>query len=761
MGDPLRALLIDDSADDTELLVRHLARSGFDVTWERVDTAAGLRSAARRQEWDIALCDFTLPSLTGPEALEILRLEAPDLPAIVVSGQVGEEYTVEVMRAGARDFVHKERLFRLVPAIRRELTEAAGRLGHRRAEAALSDSERVRRLALEVGKIGTFEIELATGRSTWSAEVTEIWGIPPGFAGDLQRFCWERCHPDDQAAVRELYAQLLREGGEVETELRVVRPDGTVRWLRWRGRLVSDAAGVAVRIVGVNVDVTDRKRLERERETALIKYRTLFDAFPLGITVADRRGKIVEANRIAERLLGIATEEHLQRHIDGEQWRIVRPDGSPMPADEFASVRALREQRLVENVEMGVVKPSGETSWINVTAAPLPIEGYGVVATYGNVSEHKRMATALRASEERFHDALDVMMEGCQIIGFDWRYGYVNAAAARQGRTTVEALLGRTMMEAYPGIETTAMFTQLRQCMEQRTAQQLENAFAFPDGSTGWFELLVHPVPEGIFILSLDVTARHEADAEIRRLNTELERRVEERTAQLQDAIEELEAFNHTVSHDLRAPLRHIEGFLRLLDDECRAELSGTARQYLDRVRAGSDRMAQMIEALLQLSRAGRAAMQCRRVDLGEMARTVFADRVKEQAERPVELTVGSIPAVVADPVLVHQLLENLLGNALKFTSRTPRPCLAVGCERRDGEDVFYVRDNGAGFDAAHARTLFGVFQRFHAAGEFEGTGIGLSIARRIVERHGGRIWAESTPGGGATFWFTLGTPRS
>jgi signal transduction histidine kinase len=247
-------------------------------------------------------------------------------------------------------------------------------------------------------------------------------------------------------------------------------------------------------------------------------------------------------------------------------------------------------------------------------------------------------------------------------------------------------------------------------------------------------------------------------DAALRESASLLERRVEERTRELAAANQELEAFSYSVSHDLRAPLRAIDGFSKaLLEDYPGQVLDEQGRHYLERIRAGTQRMAELIDALLHLARVTRAELVRRPVDVSRLAHAVAAELARRDPSRTVEVRIEEGLMTEADVHLVTIVLENLMGNAWKFTSRRAGARIEVGGAAVDGTRAYYVRDNGAGFDMQYADRLFGVFQRLHAASEFQGTGIGLATVHRIIVRHGGRIWAESTVGQGATFYFTLG----
>jgi len=256
--------------------------------------------------------------------------------------------------------------------------------------------------------------------------------------------------------------------------------------------------------------------------------------------------------------------------------------------------------------------------------------------------------------------------------------------------------------------------------------------------------------------LGREIEERSRAEQEILRLNAELEKRVSERTSQLETANRELEAFSYSVSHDLRAPLRSIDGFGQALVEDFPEHLPEAARGYLDRIRTATSRMGQLIEGLLNLARVSRRPLERRPVDLSQIARQVVSDLQQREPQRTLEVSLWDGMGAEGDPQLLQVVLENLIGNAWKFTAKTAKPRVEIGALKDRGRTTFFVRDNGAGFDMTYADKLFGAFQRLHAVSDYAGTGIGLATVQRIVHRHGGRIWAEAEIGKGAVFYFTL-----
>jgi len=464
-------------------------------------------------------------------------------------------------------------------------------------------------------------------------------------------------------------------------------------------------------------------------------------------------GTITSWNAAAERMFGYTAAEA----IGQDAATLVPPDRG----EEVLHNHVLQAQGLAGR-EPETVRLAKDGTRIDVSLRLSPIKNetgvlVGASLTFRDIGERKRADAGQRLAASVFDNALD----GIMITDENFRIVTVNRAFTHiTGYSAAEAM-GNSfgMLRSHRHDE--AFYVAMRRTISETGSWQGEIWEKRKDG-TPYCELLAISAVrderggiENYCAVFADITLRKTAEAELLRLNAELEERVAARTHELERTNRELEAFSYSVSHDLRAPLRHISGFSALVIKESEGKLDGRSAEHLGRIAAGAQRMDELIDDLLQLSRISRQEMRRLTVNLSELAAKVI--KTLAQPERSVEIVIAPDMTAEGDPGLMYIALENLLKNAWKFTSRTERAKIELGSAERHGELVHFVRDNGAGFDMKYSAKLFGAFQRLHSPGQFEGTGIGLSIVQRIVAMHEGRIWAEGAVGEGATFYFTLG----
>ncbi len=346
---------------------------------------------------------------------------------------------------------------------------------------------------------------------------------------------------------------------------------------------------------------------------------------------------------------------------------------------------------------------------------------------------------------------------------------YVNPKFSEITGYAAAEVLGRSPSLLKSGETPPQVFAEMWLCLRAGREWRGELRNRKKNGELFWEDTRIAPLKDDagrithFVAVKEDITARKQAEAERLGLNAELERRVAERTRQLTESNRELEAFSYSIAHDLRAPLRGINGFASLMEENCQDCGKGESLEYMGRIRRASLRMGSLMDDLLDLSRMARSEIRREALDLGAMARSVLDELAAAAPSRAVQVEIGAGLLASGDATLLRDVLENLLGNAWKFSAQRDPAHIAFGCraDAPDGETVFYVRDDGAGFDMRYADKLFGAFQRLHTTQEFAGNGIGLAMVRRIIGLHGGRVWAESAPDEGATFYFTLdGPPR-
>lgn len=501
---------------------------------------------------------------------------------------------------------------------------------------------------------------------------------------------------------------------------------------------------------------------ELEQRTAVL--RAVLSNMSDGVVVADAQGRFLHTNAAAERLLGVPLfDDDPSRWAD--DYHVFLPDATtPFPPEALPLVRALRG----ENVDdaLLIVRPPGDPNprWLEVAARPMRMESgshAGGVAVFRDVTERKQAEVERLRHAAEIEDLYNCAPCGYHSLDENGTFLRINdTELAWLGYERAE-VVGRMRFSDLLTPGSRPVFEKMFALFKQRGwVEGLEFEMRRKDGSTFTAILNATAVTDaqGRYVCSrstvFDISERKEAEEEANRLNADLARR----QAEIQAAYAELEGFSYSVSHDLRAPLRHMDGFLDLFAGRVAEGLDATSSRYLRLVREAAKKMGALIDDLLEFSRTGRSALRRLNVPLDRIVRELRADLAADSPS--AEWRIGALPSVYGDAALLRQLWTNLLSNALKYSGSREQPVIEIG-ELSDGaeeEAILFVRDNGVGFDPAYAHKLFGVFQRLHGE-EFEGTGIGLAIVKRVAQRHGGRVWAESKPGEGATFFVAL--PRS
>ena len=561
--------------------------------------------------------------------------------------------------------------------------------------------------------------------------------------------------PEFQAIVKARVGRMER--GEVlprsEQRMRVL--DGSVIDVEVSAAPISDEGKPAVMVM--LRDITERKRAERALASSEERFRALTELN------ADWYWEQDEFFRFVDLAQGRDRNGVLQQYVGKTRWEL--PFNRASDEEWARHKETLEAHETFYDFEMARIDDDGHVlRYISISGYPIfddqgRFTGYRGIGK--DVSERKRALKALEESENRYRTLVDLSPAPIYLHR-DGIFRFLNRAALDfYHASSPDQLIGKDSRDFVAEPYRARSIERVRRMMAGEHLPRIELQIIILDGEVRDAELAASIIDEAgersVMVVLRDITDRKRAERELKLLNEELEIRVGDRTAQLEASNRELEAFAYSVSHDLRAPLRTIDGFSAAVLEDYARTMDPQAQDYLARIRAATERMGTLIDDLLGLSRVSSSEFSRKTVDLSRISSSIAEELRSADVRRNVEVSVAEGLSADGDPGLLRVLMQNLLDNAWKFTRRQARARVEVGQRQQGGERVFYVRDNGVGFDMTYAAKLFGVFQRLHAVRDFEGSGVGLATAQRIVRRHGGRIWAEAEIGKGAVFYFTLG----
>ena len=684
---------------------------------------------------------------------------------MVLVRDAGSAYVLETNR----DITHRKRA---EAALREEKDRLETRVRERTVQANEQlrvAEERLRQMVAGVRDYAILMLDPLGNVVSWNASAERI----KGFRDDEiigQHF--SRFYPPEEVAAgkpeRELKMAIA--DGRCQDEGWRLRKDGSRFWANVLITPIYDDKGQLRGFSKVTRDMTQPRREEAALQESQARMGGIVNSAMDAIISIDGEQHIVLFNAAAERMFRCPAADAMGQSI-GTFIPARFRDGHRLHVKEFAAA-GIASRSMSPLGAIKALRADGEEFPIEASISQLQVAGqklYTVILR--DITERERVEQALRKSEAHLQTIVENLDEGVIVASLDGQLLHWNRAALHLlGFASMEECLRLLpdFADTYElsGVDGAILSVDqwpLARILRGETLRDLEVGVrrieddwqrVFSHGGT-----LVHD-PNGEPLLAVltirDVTEQKRHAEQILQLNAELEERVVERTAQLEAANQELEAFSYSVSHDLRAPLRAVDGFSEALLEDYGPHLPEEGQRYLKTIREGAQRMGDLIDDLLTFARLSRQPLKKREVDTGDLVRDTLEELNSQQAGRRIDVRVGDLAPCQGDQALLKQVWVNLLSNALKYTRERETALVEVGCVRENGETVYFVRDNGTGFDMRYAHKLFGVFQRLHRAEEFEGTGVGLAIVQRVIHRHGGRVWAEAQVDRGATFYFTL-----
>jgi PAS domain S-box-containing protein len=761
-------LIVDENPESRTALVEILAPCNYRL--EEVKSAQETLTRLHSDEFAVLLIDVVMPQMSGLELASIIKKQEPAgiIPIIfLITENIDVKQIYKSYRSGATDYLVKP----LIPeVVRAKVAVFVELFVQKREQKRLRESitglnnelkeakEKIRRLrrtykmVLDSAGEGIYGVDSQGILTFINQSGAQILGYTTDeLIGKPSHTIWHHHRLDGQ-----LYSQKecpifasYKSGKRHSGEDVFWKKDGT----KIPVLLSSNPLIVENEIVGAVAtftDITEHKKVEEELRLSEARFRTLFEQATLSIQILDPEGRSIEVNRSYEMLWGL-TLEMLKDYNILEDKQLIAKGIMPYIRKGFAG----------EASEIPIVLY--DPSEINLPGKPRWVKGYifpvknkkgeiiQIVLMHVDVTELTLKENALRESRQQLQAIMDNSPTAIYMKDLQGRYMLVNRKTEKIFGIDKQEVIGKKDEDVFPSETAEIVRTNDKNVLESGVPIELEEIIPLKDGfhtyiSTKYPLMDASGKPYAICGISTDITERKKAEGSLRRYSEELSA-----------ANKELEAFSYSVSHDLKNPLNTISGFVQILSEDYWESIDGNGRDYLKRIAQGTDKMRSIINNLLNFSRIEKQKIRREEIDLSEMTRRIISDLHYSQPKKRVHVIIQQGIKANADSQMLNIVLTNLLNNAWKYTSKKENPQIEVGTMKEGDKTVYFVSDNGAGFDMKLADRLFVPFQRLHAEKEYTGTGIGLAIVERVIKKHGGRVWAESEVGKGATFYFTLG----
>ena len=755
----IRLLHIDDDQFDRDIIKANLESESNDIRITGAQSVQEAKNLLNKEDFDCVLSDYQMPNLSGLDLLHALRNEHSEVPFIFLTGQGNEEIAAEALRSGADDYFTKElgiaHYKRIIKSIEQLVNARKISQSHLAAEQKLISAEREKTSILdnlqELVVYHNTEMEILWTNRTAADSVNLTKDELAG------KHCYEIWQKSDTICDKCPVVKALKTGEPQVAE--ITTSDGRV-WLI-RGNCVKDESGEIIGAIETVIEVTEQVIAERGLAAATERLELAFEGANLGLWDWHIEDNEIVINKISANTLGYSDREFTFKYDEFES--IIHPgDFEPY---QLGLKEHFEGKSKILALEYRLKSQDGNWEWFLVRGKVVerdkddkPVRMTGINF---HISDQKAAEESLREKKEQLKLSDQILEKIGNIVLVADEKGeilYASPSVKHVLGYDPEEVLGNAWWELTRPDETVRKKVKkeiAKMAWEEKSVplKAYERKVQHKDGDDRW--ILWHDSRTGdgkIIGVGYDITERKEFEEKLKESRDQLKAH----TQLLEEANSELDSFAHTVSHDLKSPLQRIAGYAQLLRDDYCQLVDGEGKKFLDSIVENSINMSDQITTLLKFSSVKKAEIVRMQIDLSSLSQTTIEKLQNDQPDREVQVNIESGMTLLADISLIAIVMENLIGNAWKYTSNREPAKISIGSMEQNGKTVFFVRDNGIGFDAHESEHLFKPFHRLKSTRDYEGTGIGLATVYRIIEHHGGEIWAEGKPGSGAIFYFTL-----